>query len=160
MSIGLFCGLLMLNPLRSLFATSKILRAFNKHRRILGVATFNYAFLHIICFFIKRGGIMESLKWIKHPVILPGFIAFLIFIPLALTSNKFSLKRLKFPQWKKLHTKAYIAEWGIFLHMILRGGDTAVYALLFFIPLFVLQGIRRYKRTQSRGARLILKTPA
>ncbi len=148
----------MLNPLRSLFATSKILRTLNKHRRILGVAIFNYALLHVICFLVKRGGIMASLKWIKHPIILPGFIAFLIFIPLALTSNKFSLKHLKFPKWKKLHTKAYIAEWGIFIHMILWGGDTATYGLLFFMPLFILQGIHRYKRKQQEKAKVPMAT--
>jgi len=147
---GLFCGLLMLNPLRNIFATSKILRELNNHRRILGVAVFNYALLHVICFVIKRGSIMATFKWLAHPVILPGFIAFLILIPLAITSNKISLKYLKFLRWKKLHNMAYIAEIGIFIHMVLRGGNTTFYALLLFIPLVVLQTIRRRRHRHKK----------
>ena len=148
-AVSVFCGLLMLNPLRVFFATSGVLRELNKHRRILGVACFNYALLHVICFAVKRGSFMAIFKWVLHPVILPGFIAFLILIPLAMTSNKASLKYLKFPKWKKLHTKVYIAEWGIFIHMISRGGDIAFWGYCLFIPLFIAQLLRRYKRKKE-----------
>ncbi len=149
-AVFLFCGLLMLNPLRTLFATSSLLRKLNNYRRVIGVASFNYAFLHFMCFVIKRGGFIESFKWIFHPVLLPGFIALIVFIPLAITSNKFSLKQLKFPRWKKLHNTVYVAQWCIFIHMLLRGGETTLYGLLFFVPLMTLQLIRRYKRNQKK----------
>ncbi len=149
-ALTLFIILLLINPLRIHFPTSKILRELNKHRRIIGVASFNYALTHFICFAIKKGSIVATLKWMFHPVILPGLVALLVFIPLALTSNKFALKKMKFSKWKKLHNKVYIAEWGIFIHMIIRGGKTTIFALLLFIPLFTLQFIRRKNRKKKQ----------
>ncbi|NCP62416.1 MAG: hypothetical protein GW748_03800 [Alphaproteobacteria bacterium] len=153
-SIAILCTLLFLNPLRHLFPTSKVLREFNKYRRPLGVASFNYAALHVICYMIKRGGFFEMLKWLLHPIILPGLLAFLIFIPLALSSNKVSLKYLKFPKWKKLHTKVYIAQWGTFFHLLIlysltRQTKALVCGLLLSMPLFAVQYIRRQHRKKA-----------
>lgn len=93
------------------------------------------------------------LKWLFHPIILPGLVAFLIFIPLALTSNKASLKYLKFPKWKKIHTKVYIAQWGILLHVLTQRNEASLYGLLLLVPLFSLQYIRRRyrKKAEVRG---------
>ncbi|HBN22364.1 MAG TPA: hypothetical protein DD412_03925, partial [Holosporales bacterium] len=115
----------------------------------LGVASFNYAALHVVCYMIKRGGFVEMLKWLVHPIILPGLVAFLIFIPLALTSNKASLKYLKFPKWKKLHTKVYVAQWGILFHLLTQRNEASLYGLLLFVPLFAVQYIRRQNRKRT-----------
>ena len=122
----------------------------NRYRRPLGVASFSYALIHLLCFTIKRiiNDFWNGWIYFFHPSIIPAlFIAFPILFLLAVTSNQYSLKKLSFPKWKQLHTKAYIAEASIILHMILTG-NTFIMAL-FFLPLLTLQLLRRRKKTAS-----------
>ncbi len=163
-SVVILYLLLLLNPLRGILPTVKFLRELNKYRRPLGVAIFNYAALHVICYMIKRGGFFEMLKWLLHPIILPGLVAFLIFIPLALTSNTVSLKYLKFPKWKKLHTKVYVAQWGIFFHVLIlylltRQTKALLYGLLLSMPLFAVQYTRRRHRKKEEQMKGLKEKP-
>lgn len=133
---------LALNPLRAWFPASRILRVLNKCRRELGVASFSYALLHMLSYLVKKGSIAKFLKYVFHPAIIPVlFVALPLLLALSLTSNNFSVKKLGYQEWKRLHKRIYIAEIAIFLHMILVG--EALYAFLIFIPLFILQYKRR-----------------
>jgi sulfoxide reductase heme-binding subunit YedZ len=133
---------LVLNPLRAWFPASSVLRVLNRYRREFGVASFSYAFLHMISYLVKKGSIAKFLKFVFHPAIIPVlFVALPLLLALALTSNNSSVKKLGFQEWKKLHRRVYIAEIAIFLHMILVG--EAFYAFLIFIPLFILQSKRK-----------------
>ena len=79
-------------------------------RRMLGLFMFFYACLHITTY----AWLDHSLIWAdiikdiyKHPYVLVGFSAFALSIPLAVTSNKAMIKRLK-ERWKKLHQTVYL----------------------------------------------------
>jgi len=110
----------------------------NRHRRELGVAAFSYAAIHIACFIIKRGGFTNAIPYALHPALLSViYISFPIFLLLALTSNQYSVKRMGFLKWKKLHRQVYWAEGGIIVHMILTG--QALWAGIIFIPCVILQ---------------------
>ncbi|MDP4840232.1 MAG: hypothetical protein NWR43_01445, partial [Alphaproteobacteria bacterium] len=57
-------------------------------------------------------------------------------------------------KWKKLHTKVYIAQWGIFFHLLIlysltRQTKALVYGLLLSMPLFAVQYIRRQHRKKA-----------
>jgi len=63
-----------------------------------------------------------------------------------LTSNQYSIKKLSFSGWKKLHKTVYVAEVAIMLHMTLTGDFLIM--LMFFVPLCTLQ-LLKYKKTTS-----------
>ena len=79
-------------------------------RRMLGLFTFFYACLH----FFSYAGLDLWFEWAaiskditKHPYVLIGFSAFLMLIPLAMTSNKRMIMKLG-RRWKTLHRSVYL----------------------------------------------------
>lgn len=90
-------------------------------RRILGLFMFFYACLHIVAYvWLDFAFIWEDIikDVVKHPRILVGFVAFLLTIPLAFTSNSYMIKRLK-TKWKKLHQLVYLIGILAVLHYLL-----------------------------------------
>jgi methionine sulfoxide reductase heme-binding subunit len=141
-AVGFLIALLSLNPLKKLQPKLMLVTYLNRYRRELGVAAFSFATVHLICFIIKRGGIFNTLPYALHPAIAPALlVAYPIFFLLAITSNQYSVKKLTFVKWKKLHSTVYIAEAGIILHMILVGQK--MWAAILFIPVLILQFMRR-----------------
>lgn len=86
-----------------------------KHRRTLGLFAFGYACLHLLAWFLldMQFFISEYVGWrelrddvLKRPYITIGMLAFLLMIPLALTSTKRMIKRLG-KRWTTLHRLVY-----------------------------------------------------
>ena len=74
-------------------------------RRMLGLWTFFYAILHFLAFLFFENEMILSVfmkDLISRPFVSFGVFAFLLLIPLALTSNKFSINLLG-KYWKKIH---------------------------------------------------------
>lgn len=141
-AVGFFVTVLSLNPLKNLFPKWMFITLLNRHRQELGVATFFYATIHLICFIIKRGGIIKTLPFTLHPAIGPVLlIGYPILFLLAITSNKYSTKKLTFLKWKKLHKMVYIVEATVVIHMILVGQK--LWAAILFIPLLTIQFMRK-----------------
>lgn len=115
-------------------------------RRMMGLFMFFYACLHIISY----AWLDHSLLWgeivkdiYKHPYVLVGFSAFVLTIPLAITSNKAMIKRLK-GNWKKLHQAVYaIAILGVLHYWWLVKKDLTQ-PIIFACVLVILLGIRIY----------------
>lgn len=149
-AFGLLVFTLSLNPLVSIFPKQKWLKNINKYRRVIGVSSFVYAFVHVSSYVAKRGGVIPTIPWVIHPIILPGFVAFGILLILALTSNNYSIKQLTGPRWKHLHNKVYIAQWLVFIHMFLIGSEKKFFAIAVFLPLAFIQLIRRKKKKDVR----------
>jgi len=106
------CITLAVTPLRKILGLSKL----QQHRRTFGLLMFFYALCHFsIWFWLDHNlDVIDMLTDVyKRPFITVGFIAFLATIPLAVTSNQWSIRRLK-RQWGKLHKLVYaIAILGI-----------------------------------------------
>jgi len=89
--------------------------------RMLGLFVFFYAVMHLLTYvwFDQFFDINEIIKdIIKRPFITLGFIAFVLLMPLALTSTNKMIRRLK-KNWAKLHKLIYlIAVLGV-VHFIL-----------------------------------------
>jgi sulfoxide reductase heme-binding subunit YedZ len=147
-TLTLLVLVLALNPLQSLVPTSIFIKKVNRYRRQIGVAVFLYAFVHVLCFYIKRGSFTEFMQYMLHPAIIPGLFAFIILIVLAITSNNMSVKKLGSLRWKKLHKFVYVAEWLVVIHMLLM--FDYLWAAVFFIPLMTLQYMRRRKRKKRK----------
>ena len=89
-------------------------------RRMLGLFAFFYACLHLTVYvwldqFFYWDAIVEDIY--KRPYITLGFSAWLMILPLALTSNRFSIRKLG-KNWKKLHTLVYPAAILVVFHFI------------------------------------------
>ncbi len=107
---------LAVTPLNTVFGFRAALRV----RRPLGLYAFFYAAIHFLIFV----GLDYSFDWalIKGAIFekrfaLVGFAAFLILLPLALTSTKGWQGRLK-KRWKSLHKLVYLAALLVIVHYV------------------------------------------
>jgi len=98
---------LTITPLRNLSGWSWLI----KLRRMAGLFAFFYALLHFITYiwldqFFDLHDIYKDV--IKRPFITIGFAAFIMLIPLALTSTNAMIKRLGGKRWLLLHRLVYL----------------------------------------------------
>lgn len=125
---------LMVTPLALLVPAlaQPLLRA----RRAIGVAAFLYALLHLGLYLGAMGEVRAVLAEALAIGIWPGWLAFALMLPLALTSNDASLRALR-RGWRRLHRLAYPAALLTLLHWVFVHDDRTA-ALLHFAPLAVL----------------------
>ena len=82
---------------------------FLKLRRSFGVVTFFYVLLHLLVWLVLDVQFLDQI-WadiVKRPYITVGMGAFALMIPLALTSNNLSLRKLGPIRWRRLHRLMY-----------------------------------------------------
>jgi sulfoxide reductase heme-binding subunit YedZ len=80
-------------------------------RRMIGLFAFFYATLHFLTYIWldKFFDVHEMAKdVVKRPFITVGFAAFVLLIPLALTSTAWSIRRLGGRNWRRLHRLIYL----------------------------------------------------
>lgn len=81
-----------------------------KFRRAIGVVAFFYVFAHLLVWLVLDVQILSQI-WadiLKRPYVTIGMAGFLAMIPLAVTSNNWSVRKLG-PRWRKLHKLTYAA---------------------------------------------------
>ena len=108
------CLTLAVTPLRRLTGLNALIR----FRRMLGLFTFFYASLHFLTFiwFDHFFDLAEMTRDVlKRPFIAMGFSAFMLLVPLALTSNDFMLRKLG-RRWSLLHRLIYLVAILAVLH--------------------------------------------
>jgi sulfoxide reductase heme-binding subunit YedZ len=108
------CLTLAVTPLRRLTGLNALIR----FRRMLGLFTFFYASLHFLTFiwfdhFFDLAEMVSDI--LKRPFIAMGFSAFVLLVPLALTSNDFMLRKLG-RRWSVLHRLIYLIAILALLH--------------------------------------------
>lgn len=80
-------------------------------RRMLGLCAFTYATLHFLTYLVLDQFFAWDEIWkdiAKRKFITVGFAAFVLLIPLAVTSTNKMVKRLGFRRWKALHRLVYL----------------------------------------------------
>jgi len=115
-------------------------------RRLLGLWMFFYATLHFITYlWLDFGFLMDDIfkDVVKHPRILVGFIAFVLTIPLAATSNQYMMKKLK-TRWKKLHQSVYLIAILAVLHYLWLVKKDVTEPVYYAAVLILLLSIRIY----------------
>jgi len=141
---------LCVTPLRRLLGWVWLI----KLRRMLGLYAFFYALLHFTVWFwldreLQLGEVIEDI--IKRPYITVGFTAFIMLIPLAITSNKYSIRRLK-QGWQKLHKLVYlIAGLGV-LHFLWLVKSDVLEPAIYGVLLIILLGLRAWWERQAKTA--------
>ena len=144
---------MMITPLMMLFRDASWPRWLMKRRRYLGVAAFFYALAHTVLYLIDEGAIAFTGGEVSKLYIWTGWIAFLIFVPLAVTSTDAWVRRLG-RSWKKLQQFVYAAAILTLIHWAALhdwGGVGA--ALVHFAPLAVLEVYRLWSTQQRRRQR-------
>jgi sulfoxide reductase heme-binding subunit YedZ len=128
---------LMLTPLVQLFPQAQIVRWLVRRRRAFGVAAFGYAALHLLFYVLEMGTLRDMLAELGALGIWTGWVALLLLLPLALTSNDWAVRSLK-SGWKRLQRLAYPAALLTLVHWAFVH-DNLTAALLNFAPLAFLQ---------------------
>lgn len=144
---------MVLSPLRMLFPSSGFCRWLMQRRRYFGVAAFGYAAFHTMLYILDMGTLSAVLGEALVLGIWTGWLAFFIFVPLAITSNDWSVRRLG-SSWKTLQRWVYVAAVGTLLHWIFVHNNLGP-ALVHFVPLLVLESYRiwkNYNRGRMRSA--------
>lgn len=144
---------MMITPLMMLFKGWHGPRWLMKRRRYLGVAAFGYALAHTVLYLVDEGAVAFTSGEISILYIWTGWLAFLIFVPLAVTSTDSWVRRLG-PRWKSLQRFVYGAAVLTLLHWAALhewGGIGA--ALVHFVPLIGLEAYRLGHNLQRQRMR-------
>ncbi|PYE88365.1 protein-methionine-sulfoxide reductase heme-binding subunit MsrQ [Phyllobacterium leguminum] len=107
---------LMVSPLRDIFSINLL-----RYRRALGLLAFYYVLMHFSVYMIldqalDLNAVIADIA--KRPFITIGMASLALLVPLAVTSNAWSIRRLG-ANWVKLHRLIYVAAAGGALHFML-----------------------------------------
>ena len=151
-TLRLLCLALAITPLRVQLALPELAR----FRRLLGLFTYFYVVLHLLCYsWLDMGFEVNDIVQdiVKRPFILVGFTAFVLLTPLAATSFNAAIRKLGAKRWQHLHKAVYgVAVLAVLHFFWMRAGknnftEVAVYAGI----LVVLLGWR-LRRAMSRSS--------
>jgi methionine sulfoxide reductase heme-binding subunit len=139
-------------PLARLWGLSFALRL----RRMLGLFAFLYATLHLLCYvlldrFGELGTLLEDLT--KRPFIAVGAAAWLLLLPLAITSTGAMQKRLGGVRWRRLHRLSYVAAALGLVHFFMRVKKDLSEPASYAIVLGLLLAARLYAQAQQKRER-------
>jgi sulfoxide reductase heme-binding subunit YedZ len=128
-------------------------------RRMLGLFAFAYATLHLLWYVgidqtLDVGLLVEDVA--KRKFMTVGFTAWLLLLPLALTSTDRSVRRLGFARWKRLHRLAYAAAILGVVHFVWRVKADLRRPIWFAVAISALLAVRVAvslgRRRVGRGA--------
>jgi methionine sulfoxide reductase heme-binding subunit len=132
------CLTLAVTPLRKIFGINSLV----KFRRMLGLFAFFYGSLHLLTYiwFDRWFNLVSTIKdVVQRPFILIGITAFVLMVPLAITSTNRMVKRLGGKTWARLHRLAYLAGIAGVVHFwMLVKSDTRLPLTFGFIVFFLL----------------------
>ena len=152
---------LTVSPLRRITGANWLI----KFRRMLGVFAFFYGLLHLLTYvafdrFFRFATVPGDI--VRRPFIAIGMTAFLLMLPLAITSTDAMIKRLGGKRWARLHRIVYAAAvLGVLHYYMLVKSDVRL-PLTFAFLLAVLLGFRAFAKyhqasraTWSRPNRIV-----
>ncbi len=120
---------------------------FIRFRRAFGLMSFFYIILHFSTWLLLD----MQLRWVeiaesltRKPFIVFGMMGFLLLIPLAATSNNYSMKRLG-KYWQKLHKLIYVAIILGGIHYLMMEKTLQNDAIITFIIIIALISLRFFK---------------
>ncbi len=138
---------LAITPLRQVFGVNLI-----KFRRAIGLVAFLYVLLHLLVWLVLDvqipALIIEDI--LKRPYITVGMAGFALMLPLAVTSNNWSIRKLG-GRWRKLHKATYAVCLLGGLHFVLLVKGFQVEPLVYLGLTILLLLLRlRYVHTATR----------
>ncbi|MFW2373180.1 MAG: sulfite oxidase heme-binding subunit YedZ [Gammaproteobacteria bacterium] len=139
---------LAVTPLRQLLGQGWLIR----YRRMLGLFVFFYASVHFLTYvwfdqFFNVSEIVADI--IKRPFITVGFLCLLLLLPLALTSTRKMVQRLK-KNWKRLHQLVYVISLLAVLHYFMMTRADYLQPIIVLCILLILLAYRGFKFSKAR----------
>lgn len=131
---------LLVTPLRRLLGVNLI-----RYRRAIGVMAFVYVALHLTVWV----SLDLAFRWseigadlVKRPYIIVGMIGFAAMLPLAITSNNLSIRRMGAAAWGRLHRLSYVAAVAGAAHYVMLVKAWPLEPLLYAAAVAALLGLR------------------
>lgn len=149
LSARLMIVAMMIAPMIALLGPKRWLTWLLARRRYLGVSAFGYATLHLLFYLIDMGSFADIFAEIGALGIWTGWIAMLLFVPLALTSNNRSMRWLG-AGWKRLQRLVYPAALLVLIHWIYIHNNLGP-ALLHVLPLAIFLSARGLKGARKQN---------
>jgi methionine sulfoxide reductase heme-binding subunit len=154
--ILLLCSL-AITPLRKVAQLPDLIR----FRRMLGLFAFFYASLHLLTFL----GLDHHFNWAevlpdvyKRPFVTAGFTAWLLMVPLALTSTAWSIRKMGGKKWQALHRLVYFSAIAGVVHywwLVKKDiTDPAIYAVILALLIGYRLALRFVDRRRSAAPSL------
>ena len=139
---------LCITPLRQYAGLNLI-----KFRRTFGVLAFTYVTLHLLVWAILDVQSIDRViaDIIKRPYVTIGMAGFALLLPLALTSNNWSVRKLG-RKWKQLHKLPYVAVFLGGVHYIWLVKGIQVEPLIYMAVILTLLGVRLRNRRPARAS--------
>ena len=140
-----------LSPLRMLLPRSQPANWLLRHRRDIGLAAFVYAAAHTLAYLDNAASMSSVIEAGSSPDMLTGWLALLVLLALALTSNNLSV-RLLGRRWKQVHRWVYVGGVLTFSHWVLTAFDPTAGAIGFaaFIAVLVIGAVARTRIRRRR----------
>lgn len=133
---------LAVTPLRRRFGVNLL-----KFRRAIGVSAFFIVAAHLMVWLLLDLQSLERI-WadiLKRPYITIGMLAFLMMVPLGVTSNNWSVRKLG-PMWRSLHKLTYVVAilGGVHFVMVAKGFQLEPLVYLGIITALLLLRVKQF----------------
>ncbi|MGH9385449.1 MAG: sulfite oxidase heme-binding subunit YedZ [Vicinamibacterales bacterium] len=150
-TLRLIVATLLVSPLRWLTGINQLIQ----YRRAIGLFAFFYGSLHFMTYFIldhqlQFDGLWDDVK--KRPYITAGFTAFVLMIPLAITSTTGWIRRMGGRNWNLLHRLIYITALAAVLHYFWKVKLDTTNPIYYGIIVGALLGARLIHSARRRQA--------
>jgi sulfoxide reductase heme-binding subunit YedZ len=121
-------------------------------RRPIGLFAFFYGTLHFLTYFVLDHSLAFDGVWedvVKRPYITAGFTAFVLMVPLALTSTTGWIRRLGGRTWNRLHRLVYVTGIGAVLHYFWKVKLDTTFPIYYGVAVAALLAWRAWKSAVS-----------
>lgn len=141
---------LVVTPLRQTIGLNLI-----RFRRVIGLAAFSYVVLHLGVYIVfdlelDFGAMVRDV--LRRPYITIGMLAFVLLIPLAVTSTNAMIRRLGPKAWNRLHQLVYVAAFLGALHFLMLVKAWPIEPIVYVALALILIGWRLLpSRTPARA---------
>lgn len=124
-----------------------------RFRRAVGLVTFAYVTLHLtvwVTLDLQMRWVQIGAELVKRPYIIVGMIGFLAMIPLAITSNNLSIRKMGTLAWRRLHQLTYVSAIAAAVHYLMLVKAFSIEPVLYALAIATLLALRLARHLKSR----------
>lgn len=139
LALQMLIATLAVTPLRTFTNVNLV-----KFRRAMGLLVFYYVACHLLVWLVLDVQALDRI-WadiVKRPYITIGMLAFALLVPLAATSNNWSIRKLGPKGWKRLHQLGYAAAVLGGVHFVMLAKTWQVQPLAYLAVILLLLAAR------------------
>jgi sulfoxide reductase heme-binding subunit YedZ len=150
-TLRLIVATIAITPLRWVTGINQLIN----YRRVIGLFAFFYGCLHFTTFFQFDHQFDFAAMWKdvqERPYITAGFTAFVLMIPLAITSTTGWIRRIGGKRWNLLHKLIYVTALAAVLHYFWKVKLDATNPIYYGVIVVFLLGLRVWRNVARKRA--------